>query len=132
MWKHQKLYMNCLSFKKFVNVKIKEILLLFMNELNIIMCEVYMRDAFNTSVGIVTSNKRNTLGYVYRLFLLRFIRLSTTSNHQKNNKGLYSEHQFQKNDSYCAAYCLYILNLTYQLGFKNTELILYYQIFRHY
>ena len=103
-----------------------------MNELNITKCEVYMRDAFNTSVGIVTSNKRNTLGYVYRLFLLRFTRLSTTSNHQKNNKGLYSEHQFQKTDSYCAAYCLYILNLTYQLGFKNTELILYYQIFRHY
>ena len=37
-------------------------------------------------------------------------------------KGLYSEYQIQKDDSYCAAYCLYILYLTQTLGFKNAVL----------
>ena len=31
-------------------------------------------------------------------------------------KGNYSEYQIQKNDSYCAAYCLYVLYLTQIIG----------------
>ena len=46
-------------------------------------------------------------------------------NHIK--KSIYSEYQIQKNDSYCAAYCLYIFNLTQIIGFKNAVLNLYYQ-----
>ena len=42
-------------------------------------------------------------------------------------KGIYSEYQTQKNDSYCAAYCLYVLYLTQIIGFKNAVLNLYYQ-----
>ena len=34
-----------------------------------------------------------------------------------------------KNDSYCAAYCLYVLYLTQIIGFKNAVLNLYFQKF---
>ena len=46
-------------------------------------------------------------------------------NHIK--KGIYSEYQIKKNDSYCAAYCLYVLYLTQIIGFKNAVLNIYYQ-----
>ena len=45
------------------------------------------------------------------------------------NIGQYSENQTQKNDSYCAAYCLYVLHLTHLIGFKNAVLNLYCQVF---
>ena len=45
--------------------------------------------------------------------------------HIKN--GFYSEYQIQKNYSYCAAYCLYILYITQTMGFKNAVLNLDYQ-----
>ena len=44
--------------------------------------------------------------------------------------GQYSEYQIQKNDSYCAAYCLYVLYLTQSIGFKNAVPNLYYQTFK--
>ena len=42
---------------------------------------------------------------------------------------LYSEHQIQKNDRFCANYCLYIIYLTKVLGinFMSAVLNLYYQ-----
>ena len=43
--------------------------------------------------------------------------------------GFYSEYQIQKNDSFCAAYCLCILFLTHLIGSKNAVLNLYYQVF---
>ena len=43
------------------------------------------------------------------------------------NKCIYSKYQIQKNGSYCAVYCLYVLYLTNILGLKNSVLILYYQ-----
>ena len=49
-------------------------------------------------------------------------------NHIK--KGISSEYQNQKNDNYCAAYCLYVLYLAIIIGFKNAVLILYYQTFK--
>ena len=44
---------------------------------------------------------------------------------------LYSEYQIQKNDSFCASYCLYIIYLTEVLGidFKSAVLNWYYQRF---
>ena len=49
--------------------------------------------------------------------------------------GIYSEYQIQellqKNDVYCAAYCLYVLYLTQIIGFKNAVLNLY-QVFMNY
>ena len=41
--------------------------------------------------------------------------------------GIYSEFQIQKKDSYCAAYCLYLLYLTNLIGFENAVLNLYHQ-----
>ena len=48
-----------------------------------------------------------------------------TNIHNHIKKGIYSEYQIQKNDSYCAAYCLYVLYLTQIIGFKNAVLNLY-------
>ena len=45
-------------------------------------------------------------------------------------KGNYSEYQIQKNDNYCAAYCLYVLCLTQNIGFKKAVLNFYYQTFK--
>ena len=49
---------------------------------------------------------------------------------KQNEYCLYSEYQIQKNDSFCASYCLYIIYLTKVLGvdFKNAVLNLYYQM----
>ena len=48
---------------------------------------------------------------------------------KRNGYCLYSEYQTQKNDSFCASYCLYIIYLTKALGidFKSAVLNLYYQ-----
>ena len=50
---------------------------------------------------------------------------------KRNGYCLYSEYQIQKNDSYCASYCLYIIYLIKVLGidFKSAVLNLYYQRF---
>ena len=50
---------------------------------------------------------------------------------KRNGYCLYSEYHIQKNDSYCASYCLYIIYLTKVLGidFKSAVLSLYYQRF---
>ena len=50
---------------------------------------------------------------------------------KQNGYCLYSEYQIQKNDSFCANYCLYIIYLTEVLGidFKSAVLNLYFQRF---
>ena len=133
--------MNYLSFKEFVekyglkneatsNIKIKEVL----NKLTIPV-GIYMRDdQFTTTSGIV--NLHPTKGTHWVMYtnknyfdsygcppptnIERFLIL----NHKK---GIYSEYQIQTDDSYCAAYCLYVLYLTNIVGFKNAVLNLYYQ-----
>ena len=45
------------------------------------------------------------------------------------NNCFHSEYHIQKNDCYCAAYCLYVLYLTNLIGFKNAVLSLCYQVF---
>ena len=49
----------------------------------------------------------------------------------KHKKCIYSEYQIQKNDSFCASYCLYIIYLSKVIGnnFKSAVLNLYYQRF---
>ena len=46
-----------------------------------------------------------------------------------NGYCIYSEYQIQKNDSFCASYCLYIIYLTkvLDIDFKSAVLNLYYQ-----
>ena len=48
---------------------------------------------------------------------------------KQNGFCLYSEYQIQKNDSFCASYCLYIIYLTKFVGIdiKSAVLNLYYQ-----
>ena len=46
------------------------------------------------------------------------------------NKGLNSEYQIQKDESFCAAFCLYVLYLIQLLGFKNAVFNSYYQTFK--
>ena len=50
---------------------------------------------------------------------------------KRNGYCLYSEYQIQKNDSYCASYCLYLIYLTKVEGidFISAVLNLYYQRF---
>ena len=128
--------MNCLSFKEIVdknglkdeatsNIKRKE----FLDKLTIAV-GIYMRDdKFTTTAGIV--NLHPTKGTHWVMFsgkfyfdsfgCLQLVYLITIK------KGIYSEYQIQKNDSYCAAYCLYVLYLRNTIGFKNAVLYLYYQ-----
>ena len=110
------------------NVKIKEIL----DILKLNSTGIYMRDdKFTTPSGIV--NLHPTKGTHWVMFVNEWYFDSygcppptNILNHIK--KGIYSEHQIQKNDSYCAAYCLYILFLTQILDFENPVLNLYYQL----
>ena len=136
-----------LSFKEFVdkyglkdeatsNVKIKEILArLKLNSTGIREAPlVYMRDdKFTTKSGIV--NLHPTKGTHWVLFTGNFYFDSYGCPPPVNiinqiGEGLYSEYQIQKDDSYCAAYCLYVLYLTQIIGFKNAVLNLYYQTFK--
>ena len=131
--------MNCLSFKEFVdkyglkdeatsNIRVS-------NKLTIPV-GIYMRDdKFTTTAGIVNLNP--TKGTHWVMFANEYyfdsygcppptnIQRFLILNHIK--KGIYSEYQIQKNDMYCAAYCLYVLYLTNIIGFKNAVLNLYYQ-----
>ena len=100
---------------------------------------IYLRDgAFLTSYGIVNlhpSRETHWLMYNKDCYfdsygcsppkkLLKYLK-------NKHKKCIYPENQIQKNDSFCASYCLYILYLTEVLGidFKSAVLNLYYQIF---
>ena len=48
---------------------------------------------------------------------------------KRNRYCLYSENQIQKNDCFCASYCLYLIYLTkvLEIGFKSVVLNLFYQ-----
>ena len=145
--------MNYLSFKEFVekyrekdeatsNVKIKEILDMLSTQsasgafgiLKLNSTGIYMRDdKFTTTSGIV--NLHPTKGTHWVMFSDKFYFDSygcapptNILNHIK--KGIYSEYQIHKNDSYCAAHCLYVLYLANIIGFKNAVLNLYYQTFK--
>ena len=132
--------MNYLSFKEFVekyglkneatsDVKNKRNPRHTLLKLN--STGIYMRDVkFTTDSGIV--NLHPTKGTHWVMFVTEFYFDSygcppppNKLNHIK--KGIYSEYQIQTDDSYCAAYCLYVLYLTQIIGFKNAVLNLYYQ-----
>ena len=100
---------------------------------------IYLRDGlFSTDVGIVNLHPlkgTHCVCYINEIYfdsygcvcpkkLSKFII-------KRNGYCLYSEYQIQKNDSYCASYCLYIIYLTKMLkiDFKSAVLNLYYQRF---
>ena len=100
---------------------------------------IYLRDGlFESDIGIVSlhpskgthwvcyvnENYFDRYGVVCPKKLSKFII-------KRNGYCLYSEYQIQKNDSFCASYCLDIIYLTKIVGidFKSAVLNLYYQRF---
>ena len=117
------------------NIKILQVL----SSLSLNDNEIYLRDGpFKFDIGIVNlhpskgshwvcylnENYFDSYGVVCPRKLSKFII-------KRNGYCLYSEYQIQKNDSFCASYCLYIIYLTKVLGidFKSAVLNLYYQRF---
>ena len=115
------------------NIKIQQVL----NSIGLNNIQIYLRDGpFESDIGIVNlhpskgthwvcyinENYFDSYGVVCPKKLSKFII-------KQNGYCLYSEYQIQKNDSYCASYCLYIIYLTKVLGihFKSAVLNLYYQ-----
>ena len=115
------------------NIKIQQVL----NSIGLNNVGIYLRDgSFSSDIGIVNlhpskgthwicyinENYFDSYGCVCPKKLSNFII-------KRNGYCLYSEYQIQKNDSYCASYCLYIIYLTKVLGidFKSAVLNLYYQ-----
>ena len=100
---------------------------------------IYLRDAsFSIDIGIVNlhpSKGTHRVCYINENFLDSYgcVPPKKLSKFiiKRNGYCLYSEHQIQKNDSFCASYCLYLIYLTKVIGidFKYAVLILHYQRF---
>ena len=116
------------------NIKIQHVL----SSLKLNDIGIYSRDGpFESDIGIVNlhptkgthwvcyinENYFDSYGVVCPKKLSKFII-------KRNGYCLYSEYQIQKNDNFCASYCLYIIYLTKVIGmdFKSAVLNLYYQI----
>ena len=116
-------------------IKIQQVL----NSIGLNNVGIYLRDGpFSSDIGIlnfhplkgtqwVTYTNENffdSYGVVCPKKLSKFII-------KRNGYCLNSEYQIQKNDSFCASYCLYIIYLSKVLGidFKSSVLNLYYQRF---
>ena len=117
------------------NIKIQQVL----NSIGLNNVGIYLRDGpFSTDFGIVNlhpskgshwvcyknENYFDSYGVVCPKKLSKFII-------KRNGYCLYSEYQIQKNDGYCASYCLYIIYLTkvLDIDFKSAVLNLYYERF---
>ena len=118
------------------NIKIQQVL----SSLSLNDVGIYLRDGpFKSDIGIVNlhpskgshwicfinENYFDSYGCAPPKKLSKFII-------KRNGFCLYSEYQIQKDDSYCASYCLYIIYLTKVLGidFKSAVLNLYYQMIK--
>ena len=117
------------------NIKIQKVL----TSIGLDNINIYLRDGpFSSDIGIVNlhpskgthwvcyinENYFDSYGCSPPKILSKFII-------KRNRYCLYSEYQIQKNDSFCASYCLYIIYLTKVLGidFKSVVLNSYYQRF---
>ena len=116
------------------NIKIQKVL----TSIGLNNVGIYLRDGtFSTDIGIV--NLRPSRGTHWVMYIKDCYfdlygcpppkkRLNYLKN--KHKKCIYFEYQIQKNDSFCASYCLYILYLTKVIGidFKSAVVNLYYQM----
>ena len=117
------------------NIKIQQIL----DSIGLNNVGIYLRDSsFSSDIGIVNlhqsrgthwvcyinENYFDSYGIICPKKLSQFII-------KRNGYCLYSEYQIQKNDSYCASYCLYIIYLTkvLDIDFISAVLNLYFQRF---
>ena len=115
------------------NIKIQQVLsFLSLNDIGI-----YLRDGpFESDIGIVNlhpSKRTHWVCYINENYFDSYgivcpKKISKVIIKQ-NGYCLYSEYQIQKDDSFFASYCLYIIYLTKVLGidFKSAVLNLYYQ-----
>ena len=118
------------------NIKINEVLKKIGLDLKV---DIYSRDGeFSTIYGIVNlhlSRGTHWVCYIKDCYfytyccpppkkLLKYIK-------KQYKKCLYSEYEMQKDDNFCASYCIYIIYLTKVIGidFKSAVLNLYYQRF---
>ena len=117
------------------NIKIQQVL----SSLSLNGVGIYLRDGpFKSNIGIVNlhqSKGTHWVCYINENFFDSYgcvppKKLSKIII-KRNKHCLYSEYQIQKNDSFCASYCLYIIYLTKVIGidFKSAVLNLYYQRF---
>ena len=115
------------------NIKIQNIL----SSLSLNDVGIYLRDGpFSSDIGIVNlhPSKGTHWGcYINENYFDSYgcspPKKLSNFNIKRNGYCLYSEYEIQKNDSFCASYCLYIIYLTKVLGiaFKSAVLNLYYQ-----
>ena len=100
---------------------------------------IYLRDGlFSSDIGIVNLHPSKGTHWVCYIKDCYFDSYGCPPpkkflNYLKNKhkKFICSEYQIQKNDSFCASYCLYIIYLVEVLGvdFKSAVLNSYYQRF---
>ena len=117
------------------NIQIQQIL----SSLGLNNVQIYLRDGpFESDIGIVNlhpSKGSHWVCYINENYFDSY-GCSPPKNLSKfiikrNGFCLYSEYQIQKNDSFCASYCLYMIYLSEVLSFdfKSAVLNLYYQRF---
>ena len=117
------------------NIKIQQVL----NSIGLNNVGIYLRDGpFSSDIGIVNLHPSKGTHWVTYINENYFDSYGVTCPKKlskfiikQNGFCLYSEYQIQKNDSFCASYCLYIIYLTKIVGidFKSAVLNLYYQRF---
>ena len=115
------------------NIKIQQVL----SSLGLNDVGIYLRDGvFISDIGVVNLHPSKGTYWVCYIFENYFDSYGVVCPKKlskliikRNGYCLYSEYQIQKNDRYCASYCLYIIYLTKVLGidFKSAVLKLYYQ-----
>ena len=115
------------------NIKIQNIL----SSLSLNGVGIYLRDApFKSDIGIVNlhpSKGSHWVVYINENYFDSYgcapLKKLSKFIIKRNGYCLYSEYKIQKNDSYCASYCLFIIYLTKIVGidFKSAVLNLYYQ-----
>ena len=117
------------------NIKIQQILsTLFFNDVGI-----YLRDGpFSSDIGILNLHPSKGTHWVCYINEKYFDSCGcicpkklSKFNIKRNGYCLFSQYQIQKNDSFCASFCLYRIYLVKVLGidFKSAALNLYYQRF---
>ena len=116
------------------NIKIQQVL----SSLSLNDIGIYLRDGpFKSDIGIVNLHPSKGTHWVLYIHGNYFDSYGITPPKKlskfiikRNGYCLFSEYQIQKNNSYCASYCLYIIYLVKVLGidFKSAVLNLYYQL----
>ena len=117
------------------NIKIQQVL----DSLRLNNVGIFLRDGpFSSDIGLVNlhpSKGTHWVTYINENYFDSYGFVCPKERFKiiikRNGCCLYSEYQIQKNDCFCASYCLYVLYLTKVTGidFKSAVLNLFYQRF---